>query len=259
VDLKAHISNAVTAGRHALVPATMLEKQNWRGAAYAIVDPDTGAGAYLVNGNANGSDVPKCECELVKKPITESIAFKIASAILLAILIGLIAWWLAGLLGAAVPALAKLALSLGLTAFFYPASAAAPQGPPRCLICSDSNCPKPDLYRHGNSVSPRMDKVREVDAEWLEGTMVLGPPDENGNILPIAGIVLPSIDKGVSTSEKPIPGRKYPWVFKKDSPVPPGLCVVNDRGDHWNWVPEAPTELNAYKALLNTAPFEPAF
>jgi hypothetical protein len=89
--------------------------------------------------------------------------------------------------------------------------------------------------------------------------MVLGPPDENGNILPIAGIVLPSIDKGVSTSEKPIPGRKYPWVFKKDSPVPPGLCVVNDRGEHWNWVPEAPTELNAYKALLNTAPFEPAF
>jgi hypothetical protein len=258
-DLKAHIGNAVAAGRHALVPAAVIEKQNWRGAAYAIIDPDTGAGAYLVNGNANGSDVPKCECELVKKPLTESVAFKVVSAILLAVLIGLIAWWLAGLLGPAVPALAKLALSMGLTAFFYPAHASAPQGPPRCLICAGSNCPKPDLYRNGASTRSNLDNVREKDVEWAPGTLELGPPDSNGIVRPSAGIVLPSLEKGVSTFESPGASWQYPWVFRKELPVPLGLCVTNNYGSHWIWVPEAPTELNAFKGLLRAAPFEKVF
>lgn len=48
------IRNAVAAGKEVTISERQVTVAGWTGAGYAIVDPATGAGAYLIEGGANG-------------------------------------------------------------------------------------------------------------------------------------------------------------------------------------------------------------
>lgn len=53
-DVKTKIQRAVTTGKHAIVSQLAVTVGNWTGVGYIIIDPETGSGAYLIEGEANG-------------------------------------------------------------------------------------------------------------------------------------------------------------------------------------------------------------
>lgn len=53
-DVKADIQNAVNAGKEVTVSKTNINFNGWNGCGYIIIDPVTGAGAYMISGGMNG-------------------------------------------------------------------------------------------------------------------------------------------------------------------------------------------------------------
>ena len=53
-DVKSDIQNAVNAGKIVTVQKTDVTYNGWTGCGYIIIDPNTGAGAYMISGGANG-------------------------------------------------------------------------------------------------------------------------------------------------------------------------------------------------------------
>ncbi len=53
-DVKVDIQNAVNAGMVATVSKTNISFTGWTGAGYIIINPDTGAGAYMISGGLRG-------------------------------------------------------------------------------------------------------------------------------------------------------------------------------------------------------------
>jgi len=53
--VKADIINAVNAGKEVTVPQTNITFNDWTGCGYIIIDPDTGAGAYMISGGLSGA------------------------------------------------------------------------------------------------------------------------------------------------------------------------------------------------------------
>lgn len=49
------INQALNAGKEVITHQSRINYKNWTGSGYAIIDPDTGAGAYLISGGANGA------------------------------------------------------------------------------------------------------------------------------------------------------------------------------------------------------------
>lgn len=54
-DVKADIQNAVNAGKEVTVSKTDVTFNGWTGCGYIIIDPATGAGAYMISGGMNGA------------------------------------------------------------------------------------------------------------------------------------------------------------------------------------------------------------
>jgi hypothetical protein len=54
-DVKSDIQNAVNAGKEVTVSKTNITFNGWIGAGYIIIDPNTGAGAYMISGGQSGS------------------------------------------------------------------------------------------------------------------------------------------------------------------------------------------------------------
>ena len=54
-DAGAEIRSAVNAGKEVTAHERQISAHGWTGYGYAIVDPDTGAGGYLIEGRGNGS------------------------------------------------------------------------------------------------------------------------------------------------------------------------------------------------------------
>ncbi|MBK9394639.1 MAG: hypothetical protein IPN40_12405 [Uliginosibacterium sp.] len=48
------IRNAVAAGKEVTIHERPIHAFGWSGSGYAVVDPETGAGAYMIDGRANG-------------------------------------------------------------------------------------------------------------------------------------------------------------------------------------------------------------
>jgi hypothetical protein len=93
-----------------------------------------------------------------------------------------------------------------------------------------------DLYRRGNSSSPRMDNVRPVDvasfirngAEWVGGR-----------------------SGGISTFASPTPpGRGRIWRLPAGTLYSDELHLENDHGDHWSWGPARDMKMARYRAFL---------
>lgn len=56
-DVKADIQNAVNVGRIVTVSEREITFHDWTGCGYIIVDPATGAGAYMISGGMNGASL----------------------------------------------------------------------------------------------------------------------------------------------------------------------------------------------------------
>lgn len=53
--VKADIQNGVNAGKEVTVSKTEINFNGWTGCGYIIIDPNTGAGAYMISGGMNGA------------------------------------------------------------------------------------------------------------------------------------------------------------------------------------------------------------
>jgi hypothetical protein len=51
---RADVQNAVNAGKEVTISQARITYSGWTGAGYVIIDPQTGAGSYLIEGGANG-------------------------------------------------------------------------------------------------------------------------------------------------------------------------------------------------------------
>lgn len=51
----ADIQNAINAGKEVTVSKTVITFNGWTGCGYTIIDPSTGAGAYMISGGMNGA------------------------------------------------------------------------------------------------------------------------------------------------------------------------------------------------------------
>ncbi|MEW6680964.1 MAG: hypothetical protein AB1297_08130, partial [bacterium] len=52
--VKNDIQNAIAANKIVIIPQTNIQYHNWNGTGYIVIDPDTGAGAYLISGGMGG-------------------------------------------------------------------------------------------------------------------------------------------------------------------------------------------------------------
>ena len=52
---KTNISNAVNAGKKVITPQTKVQYNEWNGLGYIVIDPNTGAAAYLISGGLAGA------------------------------------------------------------------------------------------------------------------------------------------------------------------------------------------------------------
>lgn len=98
-----------------------------------------------------------------------------------------------------------------------------------------------DLYRRGNSKSPRMDNVRldkdiatyeKEGTQWVKETVASGL--EPG---------------GISTFSVQGRGKNW-WKIDAGIEIPPELELINDRGNHWLWKPSQTMLLEKYKRAL---------
>ncbi|MBQ8528096.1 MAG: hypothetical protein IJ429_06435, partial [Lachnospiraceae bacterium] len=56
-DLKEELRKEVASGKHVVIPQKELTKGAWTGTGYMIMDPATGAGAYMINGGLTGEEI----------------------------------------------------------------------------------------------------------------------------------------------------------------------------------------------------------
>lgn len=52
------VRNAINAGKEVTISQSPVKVGGWTGAGYTIIDPQTGAGAYMIEGGANGGLLP---------------------------------------------------------------------------------------------------------------------------------------------------------------------------------------------------------
>lgn len=98
-----------------------------------------------------------------------------------------------------------------------------------------------DLFRLGNSTSPRLSNVRrpkDIDTTELNGILMV---IANGK-----GISLSTKDRIEKT-----PMSGWVWKVTKGTPVPQGLKLINDREGHYSICPVANMPLDEFKGLLS--------
>lgn len=96
-----------------------------------------------------------------------------------------------------------------------------------------------DLYRMGNSSSPRLSKVRPVDIKTIE---------INGieHVLPNTGGI--SLMDSVGLEKAPMKG--WVWKIKKGTRLPSGLKLVHDKVGHFSLEPTTKMTKSRFIALL---------
>jgi hypothetical protein len=93
-----------------------------------------------------------------------------------------------------------------------------------------------DLYRRGNSTSPRMHCVRPTDVSAFMQNGVEWVSARSGGMSTFA-------------SSTP-PGNGRIWRLPAGSPYSDELRLENDFNDHWQWEPAHDMEMALYRALL---------
>ncbi|MCW8188257.1 hypothetical protein, partial [Verminephrobacter eiseniae] len=72
-----------------LAPQAPVQLMRWSGQGFIATDPQTGAGAYIIDGVGNGGELVTCEESA--QPLAESIAQRILTSIALSIAAALLA------------------------------------------------------------------------------------------------------------------------------------------------------------------------
>ena len=98
-----------------------------------------------------------------------------------------------------------------------------------------------DLYRFGNSSSPRLDNIRPMKDARIE--------DRNGIKYIIAD------GNGVSAFSSVAKGKRNTWKIKRGTPLPPGVRFVEDKRpgheNHYMLAPEKTMKLSEFHALMD--------
>jgi photosystem II stability/assembly factor-like uncharacterized protein len=93
-----------------------------------------------------------------------------------------------------------------------------------------------DLYRMGNSTSPRMDNVRPQDVESYKKNDEIWVVGRSG---------------GISTFASQGAGKNW-WKLDRGTTIPDALYLVNDYGNHWSWESGYTMKLDEYKIALQS-------
>lgn len=111
---------------------------------------------------------------------------------------------------------------------------------PEFLYIEDADFILLDLFRFGNSNSPKLDGVRA-----FKDVMVM---KNNGIEMVVAN------GNGVSLSSTFDPSKRNTWKLSKNTPIPAGLRLVRDlrpgRGDHFMIAPTSMMPFTKYIGLL---------
>ena len=95
-EVQEEIRTAVETGNTVLIPAREVVHGRWRGIGYVIQDPETGAGAYLIQGGLHGALQEPCqdqpETEPVHQPITGVVFSLLLFIVLVLFMLAIIKW-----------------------------------------------------------------------------------------------------------------------------------------------------------------------
>jgi len=92
------------------------------------------------------------------------------------------------------------------------------------------------LYRMGNSISARMNHIREQDIEIIDRNGVSWVSANSG---------------GISTFSIVGRGKNW-WQLEKGISIPTELRVVNDHGNHYLWEPSYTMKVEDYTIALSS-------
>jgi len=104
-DTGAEIRNAIQAGKEVTVHQSPINSHGWTGYGYGVVDPDTGAGGYIIEGKGNGGWMDLAEW------IKNNPGWSAIAALVLGLLAGV-----GGLLGAV---FLLMSLAISATSLYY--------------------------------------------------------------------------------------------------------------------------------------------
>ena len=102
------IRSAINSGKEVTFHESSINAYGWHGVGYSIVDPDTGAGAYLIEGAGNGGVLLTIVQQLIYAILFISIVAGAAALLFLLML-------LAAFIALAIPVLAVMFVSLSLS------------------------------------------------------------------------------------------------------------------------------------------------
>ncbi|MBI5184180.1 MAG: hypothetical protein HZA01_00400 [Nitrospinae bacterium] len=68
-DVKTEIQNSINAGKKVIVSQSEVQYYDWKGVGHVVLDPTTGAGAYMISGGlAGGGTSQTTNLQLREKP-----------------------------------------------------------------------------------------------------------------------------------------------------------------------------------------------
>ncbi len=136
-DVVQQLQSALGAGMNVQVHAQPVQNGNWKGVGLVITDPDTGSGAYLLNGVSNGGEEDVCSNNEDNQPTSQPLIDwgMLAQLFFYLALIALAAWIIGtgGLGGAVVAAVSMVFVTTG-TANAMTDTPVTPLGPQTSMI-----------------------------------------------------------------------------------------------------------------------------
>jgi hypothetical protein len=109
--VKDDVANAISAGKQAIVPGSEVQHERYTGTGYVLFDPETGSGAYLIDGGLNGAIISACADALA--PVAGSIFLGVILTAILALTASALAAGASAIISASV---ASAAISAGVVA-----------------------------------------------------------------------------------------------------------------------------------------------
>jgi len=96
-----------------------------------------------------------------------------------------------------------------------------------------------DVYRLGNSESPRLGHVRSIDVDMISVNEI---------------VVVIANGKGISVFDlegiNQAPFTGWVWKLSSTTPLPPGLKLVHDKPHHYSIAPVMNMPVDKYKGML---------
>jgi transglutaminase-like putative cysteine protease len=162
-EVKDQIANAVSEGLIVITPEEGIDAGFWAGQGYVAVDPQTGAGAYMLNSTNGGEFV---DCEESSQPLTQSIPQQILTFTAFALAAILIATGEISSGGLATPAIILAMGMVGISALTWSSTSYAAG---KCK--SNEKCHRGSIQAQGRDIQgPGKGNSRTKSAPWAQPT-----------------------------------------------------------------------------------------